>query len=166
MLNIAPTPAGFLRTLERIGPMGWHVRIHNAGAEWLEIKELMAKVRLPAVIDHMGHMEARDGLDQPGFGMLLDLLKRDNWWVMVSNGDRCATGDAPWEDIVPFGRKLIAAAPDRTIWCTDWPHVLYAKPRMCNDGELIDLLDAYAPDDKTRRKILVDNPARLFGVKN
>ncbi|MBN9051519.1 MAG: amidohydrolase family protein [Rhizobiales bacterium] len=165
-LNIAPTPDQFLRAIDRIGPMGWHLRIHSAGEEWLDIKDLMAKVKIPAVIDHMGHMEAHDGIEQPGFKFLLELLKRENWWVMVSNGDRCASAGVPWDDIVPFGRTLVAAAPDRAIWCTDWPHVFYLKDKMCNDGDLVDLLDRYVPDDATRHKVMVDNPARLFGLKS
>ena len=165
MLNIQPDPNSFLRTLERIGKLGWHARIHSAGAEWLDILDLMLKVQTSVVIDHMGHCDATDGIDQPGFRMLLELLRRDNWWVMVSNGDRCASGDAPWSDIVPFGRKLIEVAPDRSVWCTDWPHVLYKKPRMPNDAELVELLYDYVSDDATLRKVLVDNPARLFGLK-
>jgi 2-pyrone-4,6-dicarboxylate lactonase len=165
-LNIAPTAEQFLRAIERIGPMGWHVRIHSAGREWLDIRDLMTKVMIPAVIDHMGHMEAHDSIDQPGFLFLLELLRRDNWWIMVSNGDRCSSTDAPWDDIVPFGQRLIAAAPDRAVWCTDWPHVFYLKEKMCNDGDLVDLLDRYAPDEALRRKVMVDNPARLFGLKN
>lgn len=161
-LNIAPAPDEFLRTLDRIKALGWHAKIHSAGAEWLDIKDLMAKVKIPAVIDHMGHPELRHGLDQPAVKMLRDLLRNENWWVMISNPDRFSAQQARWEDALPLARMLIEAAPDRAIWCTDWPHVQYVKP-MPNDAELLEFLYEAAPDPVQQRKILVDNPAKLFG---
>jgi len=90
------------------------------------------------------------------------LLKKDNWWVMLSSGDRHSRTGFPWDDVVELGRMLIEAAPSRAIWATDWPHVIY-EGQMPNDGDLLDLLYRYAPDPDMQRRILVDNPARLFG---
>jgi predicted TIM-barrel fold metal-dependent hydrolase len=95
--------------------------------------------------------------------MLLELLARDNWGVTVSNADRLSPQETGWHDAIPFARRLVEAAPDRAIWCTDWPHVKYAKPSVPNDADLLEFLYHVAPDPVQRRKILVDNPARLFG---
>src|SRR4030081_2266943 len=162
-LNIVPTPAEFERSIDRIRHFGWHAKIHAVGEEWIELKGLLQKVDIPVVIDHMGHPHAADGLDHPAFRFILDLLKNENWWVMLSNGDRCSARDAPFDDIVPFGKTLAEAAPDRAIWCTDWPHVRYDKPNMPNDAELLELLYRYVPDPSRQKKILVDNPQKLFG---
>lgn len=161
-LNIAPTPEGFLRSLDRIKEVGWHAKVHSAGDEWLELKGLLAKAEIPVVIDHMGHPELRKGLNQPAIQMLLGLLRNENWWVMISNADRVSAEENGWSDALPLAQKLIESAPDRAIWCTDWPHVQYRK-RMPNDAELLEFLYAAAPDPAHRRKVLVDNPARLFG---
>jgi 2-pyrone-4,6-dicarboxylate lactonase len=161
-LNIAPTPESFLRSLDRIKEYGWHAKVHSAGDEWLDLKDLLSKVKSPIVIDHMGHPDLTRGLDQPTVRMLLDLLRNENWWVMISNGDRFSAQKQEWNDALPLAQKLIAAAPDRAIWCTDWPHVQYRKP-MPNDAELLEFLYRAAPDQALREKILVDNPARLFG---
>jgi predicted TIM-barrel fold metal-dependent hydrolase len=92
------------------------------------------------------------------------MLKRDNWWMMVSNGNRTSAFDSGWDDAVPFGRAYLGAAPDRTIWATDWPHVRWRKKRMMNDAEEVELLYRYADYDAALlRKVLVDNPARLHG---
>jgi predicted TIM-barrel fold metal-dependent hydrolase len=164
-LNIAPTPAGFLCQVDRIKEYGWHAKVHCAGEEWLELRELLAKVKIPVVIDHMGHPDLKRGLDQPMVRVLLDLLKSENWWVTISNADRFSAAEHGWGDALPLAQRFIEAAPDRAIWCTDWPHVQYTKP-MPNDAELLDFLCRAAPDAEQRRKILAANPARLFGLSD
>jgi predicted TIM-barrel fold metal-dependent hydrolase len=161
-LNIAPTPEGFLRSIDRIKEYGWHAKVHSAGEEWLELRELLAKVKIPVVIDHMGHPELRKGLDQPVIRMLRDLLRNEDWWVTISNADRISAEKRGWSDALPLAQTLVEATPDRAIWCTDWPHVQYRKP-MPNDAELLEFLYRATPDPVSRRKVLADNPARLFG---
>ncbi|MFP6733543.1 MAG: amidohydrolase family protein, partial [Rhodospirillales bacterium] len=152
---------GFHRSIDRIKEYGWHAKIHSAGDEWLELTDLLAKVTIPVVIDHMGHPELGKGLNQPSIKMILNLLRKENWWIMVSNGDRVSAEEHGWSDALPFARMLIEAAPGRSIWCTDWPHVQYTKP-MPNDAELVEFLYQVAPDPVQRQNILVDNPARLL----
>ncbi len=159
-LNIVPTPEGFRRSIDRIKDYGWHARIHAAGDEWLELKELLSKPRIPMVIDHMGHPNLSHGLDQPAVKVLLDLLKDEKWWVMISNADRFSAAERSWDDVKPLARTLFQAAPDRAVWCTDWPHVQYRKP-MPNDAELLEFLFSIIPDVELRRKVMVENPSRL-----
>lgn len=161
-LNIVPSQATFERSIARISDYGWHARIHAVGTEWLELKELLSKVKITMVIDHMGHPDLRGGIDQPMMRLLRDFLKRENWWVMISNADRFSASEEIWNNVIPFARSLIEAAPERAIWATDWPHVMY-RGRMPNDAELLEFLFRAAPGAELRRKILVDNPARLHG---
>jgi 2-pyrone-4,6-dicarboxylate lactonase len=120
---------------------------------------------LVMVLDHMAHLHFAEGLDQPACGWIVDRLKNDeNWWMMCSNGARDSIEDSGFSDAVPFGATFVAAAPDRMVWGSDWPHVRWRKPVMVNDGEAVELLYRYADNDRNLiRKILVDNPAKLYG---
>ncbi len=123
------------------------------------------------IIDHMARVRGADGLDQPAFHVLLDLLKDDRFWVKVCSLDKISAvpkahveGSLPFMDMVPFAQACLSVAPDRVIWGTDWPHGNTFTPgRVPNEGDLLDLLKLIAPDEALRRKVLVDNPARLFG---
>jgi predicted TIM-barrel fold metal-dependent hydrolase len=111
------------------------------------------------------------GLDQPAFKLLLDLLKDDRFWVKICSLDKLSgvpkarvENGLPFRDMVPFAQAVIAAAPDRVLWGSDWPHGNTFTPgRTPNEGDLLDLLAEIEPDEAMRRRILVDNPARLFG---
>jgi predicted TIM-barrel fold metal-dependent hydrolase len=155
----------FERSIARIAEYGWHARIHAVGSEWLELKELLAKPKITMVIDHMGHPDVRAGVDQPATQLLREFLKRENWWVMISNPDRFSASEETWDDVLPFARSFMEAAPDRAIWATDWPHVMYHR-RMPDDAELLEFLFRAAPGAELRRKILAENPARLHGFAN
>jgi predicted TIM-barrel fold metal-dependent hydrolase len=161
-MDEAPSPALFRRALSVAAEYGWHIKVQCVGEDWLEIEETVDHVHVPMVIDHLGHVDVSKGTDQPAFRFLLDLLKRDNVWILVGNGDRRSNLDAGWDDVLPFARAYVEAAPDRCIWASDWPHLGYRK-RMPDDAELLELLYRFAPEPELQRKILVDNPARLFG---
>jgi predicted TIM-barrel fold metal-dependent hydrolase len=119
------------------------------------------------VIDHMGHLDFAPGLGQPAMRWMLDRLSEENWWVKLSNGNRDSVLESGWDDAVPFGRAFVAAAPDRLIWGSDWPHTGWRKVRMMNDAETVELLYRYADHDRELlRKILVANPARLHGFED
>jgi predicted TIM-barrel fold metal-dependent hydrolase len=124
------------------------------------------------VIDHIARIKPAEGLDQAAFQLLLDLMKEKHVWVKVSGADKiCNTNvhsyfGLPFVEVIPFARAVIAAAPDRIIWGTDWPHSNnFAPGRTPNDGDLVDLLAAFAPDEAVRKRILVDNPAALYGFQ-
>jgi 2-pyrone-4,6-dicarboxylate lactonase len=162
-LGIVPTADEFRRAARRIARLGWHARVHSSGDELLEIAPLLhaAADVLPIVIDHMAHLEFDRGLRQPAMNTALELLRHPNVWVMLSSGDRSSAFHRNWDDAVPFGRTLFEAVPDRSIWCTDWPHVRYRKP-MVNDGDLVELMYRFLPDIALRKAVLVDNPGRLM----
>jgi predicted TIM-barrel fold metal-dependent hydrolase len=110
----------------------------------------------------MGRVDAIAGLDQEPFRALLGLLHQDDrCWVKLSGAERItADGPPPYDDVVPFAETLIAAAPDRMLWGTDWPHPNVRD--VPDDGDLLDLVAAFAPDETVRHRVLVDNPARLY----
>ena len=117
------------------------------------------------MIDHFGRVRAEDGLDAPAFQTLLRLVKRENVWAKLI-GPYFLSNRAPgYDDVAPFARAVIAAAPDRVVWGTDWPHpaVAHLGVPMPNDGDLADLLLDWVPDEAQRRKVLVENAARLYG---
>jgi len=152
----------FRKTIDRVKAMGWHLILHLDSSDLVEFRDLFMKIPVPMVIDHMGRVKAADGLEQPAFRTLLDFLKNENFWVKVCGPERVSSMGPPFTDAVPFARALIAAAPDRILWGTDWPHPNVGK-HMPNDGDLVDLFAQMAPTPELQRKILVDNPARLYG---
>jgi predicted TIM-barrel fold metal-dependent hydrolase len=161
-LGGAPHADAVERIVFRAADRGWHVVLHLDAADLARYAPLLAWLPCPYVIDHMGRVDATAGLDQEPFRALLGLLHEgDRCWVKLSGAERLtAVGPPPYDDVVPFARALIAAVPDRVLWGTDWPHPNVRH--MPDDGDLVDLLAAFAPDEAVRHRILVENPARLY----
>lgn len=164
-----PKPASadlMMRTIDRIRGLGWHVRLHLGRDAALDHADLLNSIRdIRVSIDHLGYVDPARGPQQPACRWIVDKLKRDeNWWLMLSNGNRLSAMEAGWDDAIPIARAYIEAAPERMIWGTDWPHVQWRKKRMMNDAEAVELLYRYVDNDPVLlQKILVDNPARLHG---
>lgn len=152
----------FDRLLTRIKPLGWHIVLHFDAGDILEHRELLGRIDVPFIIDHMGRVRAADGLQQKPFQALLALY-RDNpgAWIKISGAERVSVGRRPFRDALPFAQALIGIDPDRLLWGTDWPHPNISKD-MPNDGELVDLLGEMCPDPALRQRILVDNPTRMY----
>ena len=160
------------RCVDNIGELGWSIDLHIDMKNLIEQEKRIRDMPIPVVIDHIARVKPSEGLKQPGFQLLLDLVKLEHVWVKVSGADKiCNTlvhdyFGLPFVDVTPYAQTVIAAAPDRIIWGTDWPHSNnFAPGRTPNDGDLLDLLAAFAPDQALRKKILVDNPARLYGFE-
>jgi predicted TIM-barrel fold metal-dependent hydrolase len=160
------------RCVEHIVEFGWSVDLHIDTKKLLEEEKRIRSMPIPVVIDHIARIKPLEGLDQPAFQLLVDLMKHKHVWVKVSGADKiCNTNvhsyfGLPFVEVIPFARAVIAAAPDRVIWGTDWPHSNNFSPgRTPNDGDLVDLLAAFAPDEAVRKRILVDNPAALYGFQ-
>lgn len=149
------------RLAARIAPMGWHMQFLLDARELPRLMPRMRRLPVPGVIDHMGHMPVKEGMSHPGFQALLELLRDHGWWSKLSGAYRISDDFPHYRDVVPWAQALIQAAPDRMVWGSDWPHV--AIPRMPNTGVLRDQLAQWAPDAALRKRILVDNPARLYG---
>jgi predicted TIM-barrel fold metal-dependent hydrolase len=160
-LESTPDPAFVRRTVERIRPLGWHLILHVQGEDILEHQALFRSIPIPMVIDHMGRPKAADGIGQKPFQILLEFMREGNCWVKICGPERVSSKGPPFDDAIPFAQALVEAAPDRILWGTDWPHP--NVKHMPNDGDLMDLFPRMVPDPALQKKILVDNPARLYG---
>jgi len=150
-----------LQIIEKVAPYGWHIQIHTGGHGVLDLYDFIVSIEAAVVIDHIGRIDIAEGLQGQTFTALRRLLDRGNIWVKLSGTDRISKQKYPYADAIAFPRDLAAHAPERVVWGTDWPHPNHSA--MPNDGELVDLIAEIAPNERTRKLMLVDNPAKLFG---
>jgi predicted TIM-barrel fold metal-dependent hydrolase len=145
--------------VRRTSAFGWHVQFYTPGWVVRDLLPFLADLDATFVIDHMGYMLESDGLTDADFDRLLGVIRRGRGWIKLSAPYRLAK-DGNFERLKPMARAIIEAAPDRVIWGSDWPHI----PDGAKDtGALVNLLADWAPDADARRRILVGNPAKLFG---
>jgi predicted TIM-barrel fold metal-dependent hydrolase len=161
-LGIKMSQADFERSIARVKELGWYAKFQPETSGILEQVPLFDKLEIPVLIDHMGRPDPAGGAQDPTLRKMVELLKRGNFWVMLSLSEKISKAGYPWDDVIPIARACIEAAPDRVVWASDWPHPVSTK-QPPNEGELMELLYRYAPDPATLKKILVDNPATLFG---
>ena len=158
----APMPRDDMRKVIALAePHGWHIAIHVGGDGIVDHYDFIVGIEAPVVIDHIARIEVSQGLNGRAFSVLRRLVDRGNVWVKLSGTDRITREPYPYADAVPFARALAAHAPERVVWGTDWPHPNHKA--VPNDGELVDLIAEIAPDERTRHRMLVENPAKLFG---
>ena len=165
-INLASETEGLtLADGERLAPrlkeMGWHLQFYLDLPKMPEAAERLATMPITAVIDHFARCQASDGTASPAFRSLLALLQHEHIWAKAM-GPYFLSRNAPrYADVTPLAQALVAAAPDRVVWGTDWPHP-GARDLMPEDHVLADLLAEWIPEDTLRRQVLVDNPARLY----
>jgi len=158
------TPREVLAELaHRVAPLGWHVVIYFEAADLPELYDFFASLPTTVVVDHMGRPDVSQTVDGPGFGLFVRLMRENaNVWSKVSCPERLSiTGPPGYDDVVPFARRLVEEFPDRVLWGTDWPHP-NLRSHMPDDGQLVDLIPRLAPSVELRRRLLVDNPQRLY----
>ena len=147
---------------KRYGALGWHVVIYFDTEKIHELAPIIEKVPVPVVIDHMGRIDPALGLEQPGMKLLEGLLKaRRDIWVKVSGSERLSHDGPPFADCIAQARHLVETFPDQVLWGTDWPHP-NMKKWVPDDGQLVDLLGQIAPTPELLKKLVVDNPMRLY----
>jgi predicted TIM-barrel fold metal-dependent hydrolase len=161
-LGGVPDLGVFYRLLARIKPLGWHVVLHFDADDIVSQGELLGRIDVPFIIDHMGRVKAADGLEQAPFQSLLALYRSNPLaWIKVCGAERVSSGKRPFLDAVPYAQALIEEDASRILWGTDWPHPNITKD-MPNDGELVNLFAQICPDPAIQRRILVDNPTRMY----
>jgi predicted TIM-barrel fold metal-dependent hydrolase len=163
----------FQAAVERVRTRNWHIQMFTGLATIAAIKDLVVASPVPVVFDHFGGAQAELGVDQPGFANLVELVRSGNAYVKISGAYRASKLAPDYPDVAPLARALIAANAERIVWGTDWPHPNATPPGkkptdvtpmlQIDDGRLLNQLPAWAPDAAIRKKILVDNPARLYG---
>jgi predicted TIM-barrel fold metal-dependent hydrolase len=147
----------------RIKDLGWHMQFLMDVKTLPELMPRMRKLPVTGVVDHLGHTPVAAGLSSPGFAALRELVTGYGYWVKLSGAYRISDRFPVFDDVAPFAQALLQDAPDRMIWGSDWPHVSLEPARMPNTGHLRNLLKQWAPDEAMRYRILVTNPARLYG---
>jgi predicted TIM-barrel fold metal-dependent hydrolase len=150
------------RLAERTKEFGWHVQFLLDVEDHPDLDTMLGSFATEVVIDHMGRPDPAKGISAPGFQALVRLLKSGRGWAKLSAPYRTSHREPPYDDMTPFAHALIAAAPGRLVWGSDWPHVLLKKT-MPNDGDLVDQIGVWVPDEAMRKRILVDNAAKLYG---
>jgi 2-pyrone-4,6-dicarboxylate lactonase len=147
----------------RVTPLGWHIVIYFEAAELPELYDFFASLPTVVVVDHMGRPEVTKPVDGPEFELFVRLMREHpNFWSKVSCPDRLSNSGPPgYRDVVPFARRLVELFPDRVLWGTDWPHP-NLKSHMPDDGVLVDFIPRIAPTAELQRRLLVDNPMRLY----
>ncbi|PRY76591.1 2-pyrone-4,6-dicarboxylate lactonase [Yoonia maritima] len=152
----------YIRVAARAAEMGWHIVVYFESDELADLAPFITSLPGTIVIDHMGRPDIANGLEDPGFARVRGLMDReDRFWIKVSCPERLTVAGPPYGDVVPFGRKLVADYPDRVLWGTDWPHP-NMRSHMPDDGALVDMIPQIAPTAELQRKLLVDNPMRLY----
>lgn len=152
----------FLDVARRIARLGWHVVVYFEADLLEELRPFLEAIPVPVVVDHMGRPDVTQGPGGPdmrAFRALLDT--RDDLWFKPTCPDRLSAQGEPYDDFVAAVRPLVQAYPDRCLWGTDWPHP-NMEHRIPDDGGLIDVIPRIAPTAALQRKLLVDNPMRLY----
>jgi predicted TIM-barrel fold metal-dependent hydrolase len=152
------------RLAERVKEFGWHVQFLLDVEDHPDLDTMLGSFATEVVIDHMGRPDPRRGVGAPGFQALIRLLRSGRGWAKLSAPYRTSRQEPPYDDLTPFAHALVAVAPDRLVWGSDWPHVLLDST-MPNDGDLVDQIAVWVPDADIRRRILVHNAERLYGFE-
>ncbi|MGQ7793132.1 amidohydrolase family protein [Faunimonas sp. B44] len=145
-----------------IRPFGWHVEFLMHVNEFPDLDRQLADFPTEVCFGHLGYVKTEHGADTEGFRAMLRLLRDGKAWVKLTAPYRLTLSAMPYADVDETARILVEAAPDRLLWGSDWPHT-YIKTAMPNDGDLFDLFVDRVPDAGLRKRILVDNPERLYG---
>ena len=148
---------------KRVADLGWHVQFNLEGQQIVEWAEILRRLPTQLVFDHLGHPPFPDGIDHPSHAIVRGLLDRGRAWVKLSGAYSNTRVGPPYPDATRIAQAFVKAAPERLVWGSDWPHPSEPPDRKPNDALLFDLLSEWAPNEATRRRILVENPATLYG---
>jgi 2-pyrone-4,6-dicarboxylate lactonase len=159
-----PKPDDYYRDLtDAVAEFGWHIVVYFEASDLAERWQLFTSLPTTVVVDHMGRPDVSQPVDGPGFAQFTRFMREnENVWSKVSGAERLSVSGPPdYADVVPFARHIVETFPDRVIWGTDWPHP-NMKSHMPDDGNLVDLVPRIAPTEDLQRRLLVDNPMRLY----
>ena len=159
---VDPKPDAYYREIvERIAPLGWHIVVYFEAADLRDRWELFTSLPTDVVVDHMGRPDVGKDVDGPEFAEFLEFMKAPNVWAKVTCPERLTITGPPYDDVVPFARRVVDQFGDRVLWGTDWPHP-NLKSHMPDDGALVDFIPRIATNPDAQQRLLVDNPTRLY----
>jgi len=149
---------------KRIAPMGWHVQFNMSADATVAAKDVLNRLPCQIVFDHLAHMPEPVGTGHRAFAVVVDLLQKGKAWVKLSGAYAdTKVGPPTYADSTAVAQAYVKAAPERLVWGSDWPHPSEQSKTLPDDAILFDLLSQWAPDEAVRTRILVDNPAKLYG---
>lgn len=147
---------------QRIAPLGWHLQVNGNADRLLAVGDTLQRLACPVVFDHMGQLPQPQGLKHPAFALYARLLDGGQAWFKLS-GAYLTSKRPDLSDVGVVARALIGLAPERMVWGSDWPHPTKKANDKPDDAAVLNLLDDWAPTAAIRQRILVDNPAKLYG---
>ena len=149
---------------KRVNDLGWHVQIHMLGKQIVEAADLLQRLPSPIVFDHMARIPEPTGVNDPAFALVMKWLDGGRTWVKLSGAYMdTKVGPPSYADVSKVARAYVKAAPERLVWASDWPHPTEKADSKPDDAILFDLMSDWAPDEAIRNRILVGNPAALYG---
>ncbi|MBB1279563.1 amidohydrolase family protein [Pseudoalteromonas sp. SR41-1] len=155
------------RIADRIVKRNWHIVIYFESQDLPELYDFFTSLPTTLVVDHMGRPDVTKPVEGEDFALFLQFMREnENVWSKVSCPERISIDgpDKGYQDVVPFARKVVESFPDRVLWGTDWPHP-NMKSHMPDDGKLVDMIPLFAPTAELQKKLLIDNPMRLYWSK-
>lgn len=157
------TPHDVLRRIaDKVAAFGWHVVVYFEAPDLGELTPLFTSLPTPVIVDHMGRPDVALGVGHPQFQAFINLMAaHERIWSKVGGAERLSLTGPPYDDVVPFARMIVERFPDRVLWGTDWPHP-NMKTHMPDDGVLVDVIPKFATTPELQRRLLVDNPMRLY----
>jgi D-galactarolactone isomerase len=161
-LNTSITPEIIEAFSKRAADHGWHLQFFMNGDKIVQLADMLRRLPSQIVLDHMGQPPLPAGVEHPSHRIVLELLDKGRAWVKISNIPSNSKIGAPYPEATKTAQALIKAAPQRLVWGTDWPHP-GEREHKPNDAQMFDLWSEWAPDEATRNRILVQNPATLYG---
>ena len=152
----------FLEVAERIAKLDWHIVVYFEAPDLEDLIPFLKQLPTTIVVDHMGRPDVTKGVDHPDFQRFVSLLdENENIWTKVSCPERLTVAGPPYDDVIEFGKSLVARFPDRVLWGTDWPHP-NMKSHVPDEGVLVDVIPRIAPTEELQQKLLVENPMKLY----
>ena len=150
-------------TAARAHEHGWHVQFYPHGTDIVDYADKLLALPNDIVLDHFASIPAAGGVDQPAVKAVLKMLDTGRVWLKLSGPMRCTMDNFPYAVVTPLAKLFVKHAPERMVWGSDWPHVNMDGREMPNDGDLLDLMSEWAPDETVRNRILADNAKALYG---
>jgi D-galactarolactone isomerase len=159
----AVTPEMVEPLAKRVADLGWHIQFNVDGEQVDELAAILRRLPTPMVFDHLAHPPLPAGIEHSSHKVVRELIDKGRTWVKVSGAYSNSKVGPPYPEATKIAQAFIKAAPERMVWGSDWPHPGLPNNNKPDDAFLFDLLTEWAPDEPTRNRILVDNPAALYG---
>jgi 2-pyrone-4,6-dicarboxylate lactonase len=161
----ATPPEVFLGIADKIQDFGWSTVVYFEAQDLERLEPFLNTLPGVIVVDHMGRPDVTKGVDHPDFRRFIDLMaSNERIWSKVTCPERLSVQGPPYDDVVPYAQAIVERFPDRVLWGTDWPHP-NLKSHMPDDGALVDFIPRIARTPEQQRKLLVDNPMRLYWAR-